>query len=73
MNKQSEAAALQVYVTYFDSYIRGDVKTIELLLDNEYTQIGSAETEVFFNNVSFMSPNEVRFDTEANRCTSRGY
>ena len=39
----------QVIDTYWDSYIKGDIKTTASLLDEDYTQIGSAETEVFSN------------------------
>ena len=49
LSKKEEAAILDVYKTYFDSYIGGDIKTITSLLADDYTQIGSAEAEVFFN------------------------
>jgi ketosteroid isomerase-like protein len=48
-NKDQETEIIQVYKTYFDSYINGDTNTIADLLDDEYNQIGSADGEVFFN------------------------
>ena len=36
-----------MYGKYFDSYLSGDVEKVATLLDEEYTQIGSAESEVF--------------------------
>ncbi len=38
---------LKVYNTYWDRYLKGDVKGIASLLAGSYTQVGSAETEVF--------------------------
>jgi len=49
LSKQQEKEIIQAYKVYFDSYINGDVKTVSSLLDENYNQIGSAETEVFFN------------------------
>jgi len=49
LTKTQEGELLQVYGMYFDSYMKGDVKTVATLLDDEYSQIGSAESEVFFN------------------------
>ena len=49
LTKTQETELLQLYGTYFDSYMKGDVETVAALLDDEYTQIGSAESEVFFN------------------------
>ena len=49
LSKKEEAAILQVYKTYFDSYKDGDIETITKLLKDDYTQIGSAEAEVFFD------------------------
>ena len=49
LSKQQETEIIQTYKVYFDSYIDGDVKTVVSLLDESYIQIGSAETEVFFN------------------------
>ena len=49
LSKQQETEIIRAYKVYFDSYINGDVKTVVSLLDDNYNQIGSAETEVFFN------------------------
>ena len=49
LTKTQEAELLQVYGKYFDSYLSGDVEKVATLLDDEYTQIGSAESEVFFS------------------------
>ena len=49
LSKQQETEIIQAYKVYFDSYIDGDVKTVVSLLDESYNQIGSAESEVFFN------------------------
>ena len=40
---------MQAYNAYWNNYMKGDVETMQLLLDEEYTQVGSAEGEVFFN------------------------
>ena len=49
LTKQQEAAVMQAYDAYWDSYIKGDVNKLAALLDEDYSQIGSVETEVFFN------------------------
>ena len=49
LTKKQESEVLKAYSSYFDSYIKGDTKTIAALLDDNYTQIGSAESEVFFD------------------------
>jgi ketosteroid isomerase-like protein len=49
LSQKKESEILQAYETYFDSYIKGDTHAIEILLDDDYNQIGSAESEVFFN------------------------
>ncbi|RLD25469.1 MAG: hypothetical protein DRI54_04800, partial [Bacteroidetes bacterium] len=49
ISKQQKAEVLKVYKTYFDYYIKGDVNGIAALLDEDFKQIGSAESEVFFN------------------------
>ena len=49
LNKQQETEILLVYNSYWDNYIKGNVEAMQSLLDNDYTQIGSAEGEVFFN------------------------
>ena len=49
LTKQQEKELMLAYTAYWDSYIKGDVKTMITLLDDDYNQIGSAESEVFFN------------------------
>ncbi len=49
LSKQQEQSILKEYEVYFDSYINGDTETIFNMLEDDYIQIGSAETEVFFN------------------------
>jgi signal transduction histidine kinase/virulence-associated protein VapD len=49
ISKQQEVAAIEAYKVYFDSYIGGDIDAITAMLNENYTQIGSAESEVFFN------------------------
>ncbi|MBS1542551.1 MAG: nuclear transport factor 2 family protein, partial [Bacteroidetes bacterium] len=40
---------LQLHEAYWNGYMKGDVKGMGALLDEGYTQVGSAETEVFSN------------------------
>lgn len=40
---------MRVYDSYFSNYIKGDVKAVAKVLDDDYSQVGSAESEVFFN------------------------
>lgn len=47
LTKNLEAEILRVYNAYWDGYLRGDVESMISLLDSGYTQVGSAETEVF--------------------------
>ena len=49
LTKKEDAEILKVYHTYWDSYLKGDVEIMEPLLADEYTQVGSAEGEVFSN------------------------
>ena len=49
LTKQQEIKAMNVYNAYWDNYLKGDVENMADLIDNEYTQIGSAVTEVFSN------------------------
>ncbi len=49
ISKQQESEARKAYEVYFDSYIEGDIGRIKSMLVNNYNQIGSAESEVFFN------------------------
>lgn len=49
LTKQLKAQILEVYNSYWNAYLKGDVRGITSLLDVDYTQVGSAETEVFSN------------------------
>src|SRR6476659_11198126 len=49
LNKQKQPAIMQVYNAYWDNYLEGDVEAMHSLLDDDYTQVGSAEGEVFSN------------------------
>ena len=49
LSKQEESAAWQVYETFWSSYLIGDMPTIASQLADDFSQIGSAETEVFDN------------------------
>ena len=43
-----KAEILNVYNAYWDNYLEGDVEAMTILLADEYTQVGSADTEVFY-------------------------
>ena len=51
MNRTEELKLeiLQLHDLYWSSYLKGDISVMVDLLSDEYTQIGSAEREVFFN------------------------
>jgi signal transduction histidine kinase/ketosteroid isomerase-like protein len=49
MTKKLEAEILKIYNAYWDNYLKGDVEAMQPLLADEYTQVGSAESEVFSN------------------------
>jgi hypothetical protein len=49
LNAAIESQVLEAYHAYWESYIKGDVKKLASLLDEQYSQIGSAESEVFLN------------------------
>ncbi len=49
LSKLQEKEVMQVYNAYWDNYLQGDVETMQQLLDDDYTQVGSAEGEVFLN------------------------
>jgi len=49
LTKKLEKEVINAYEAYFDNYIKGNVEAITFMLDEEYNQIGSAESEVFFN------------------------
>ncbi|MGB3154056.1 MAG: nuclear transport factor 2 family protein, partial [Chitinophagaceae bacterium] len=49
LNKKLEAEVIQVYNTWWDSYLNGDVKTYDSFLEDDFRFIGSAEAEAFLN------------------------
>ena len=49
LTEQSESEIRAVIDTYWASYTNGDVDAMIPLLDDDYTQVGSAEGEVFSN------------------------
>ena len=49
LTTKTETEILQVHNAYWESYIKGDVEAMHPLLAEEYTQVGSAEGEVFSN------------------------
>ena len=49
LSELEKSEVLSAYNAYWDSYIKGDVHALASLLDDEYTQIGSVESEVFNN------------------------
>jgi len=49
LSKQQEKKVMLVYNAYWDNYLKGDVEAMRLLLADAYTQVGSAEGEVFSN------------------------
>jgi signal transduction histidine kinase/ketosteroid isomerase-like protein len=48
LSKKQEAEIMKVYEAYWQSYLKGDITHMSSLLAEEYTQVGSAESEVFF-------------------------
>ncbi len=49
LTKKLETAILKTYNSYWENYLNGDVEAMHPLLADEYTQVGSAEGEVFSN------------------------
>ncbi|MBT8302114.1 MAG: nuclear transport factor 2 family protein, partial [Maribacter sp.] len=47
LSKKKEKELMPVYEAYWDYYLKGDAKAMQHLLDESYTQVGSAESEVF--------------------------
>ncbi len=39
---------LKVHEAYWDLYLKGEAKAMSVMLDESYTQVGSAESEVFY-------------------------
>ena len=48
-DKKQEAEVLKVYDAWWHSYLTGDVKTYDSLLDDEYRFVGSTNGEEFLN------------------------
>ncbi len=49
LTKKLEAEVLKAYNGYWDNYLNGNVEAMHPLLADEYTQVGSAESEMFSN------------------------
>jgi signal transduction histidine kinase/ketosteroid isomerase-like protein len=49
LTKKLEAEILKVYKTYWEAYLRGDIKTFASMLDDDITIFGTAVSEVFNN------------------------
>jgi ketosteroid isomerase-like protein len=49
LTKKLEAEILKTYNSYWENYLKGDAEAMHPLLADEYTQVGSAESEVFSN------------------------
>ena len=49
LTKKEETRLIEVYKSYWDGYLTGDVLNMSALLDDKNTQVGSADGEVFFN------------------------
>jgi ketosteroid isomerase-like protein len=49
LTKKIEAEILKTYNNYWENYLNGNVEAMPPLLADEYTQVGSAESEVFSN------------------------
>ena len=49
LSKQEEEDLMQVYNTWWDSYLNGDVKTYDHFLDDDYRFVGSTNNEEFLN------------------------
>jgi signal transduction histidine kinase len=47
LSKIKKKELMQVYEAYWAEYLNGNVEAMQALLDDSYTQIGSAESEVF--------------------------
>ena len=47
LSKKKEKELMQVYEAYWVAYLKGNVDAMQSLLDDSYTQVGSAASEVF--------------------------
>ena len=48
LTKQQQKEIMQVHEAYWAEYLKGNVEAMAALLDSSYTQVGSAESEVFY-------------------------
>jgi hypothetical protein len=49
LTRLQQAEVMKAYNAYWYNYLEGNVKAMSVLLDDKYTQVGSAEGEVFYN------------------------
>src|SRR5210317_2203260 len=49
LSKKAEKDLLQVYDTWWDSYLNGDIKTYDTYLDDDFRFVGSTGGEEFLN------------------------
>jgi ketosteroid isomerase-like protein len=49
LTQKDKNEVIQVYDTWLNSYLNGDVKTYDFYLDDEYHFIGSTNNEEFLN------------------------
>jgi SnoaL-like protein len=49
LNKKDQTELIQVYETWLQSYLNGDVKTYDYYLDEQYRFVGSTGNEEFLN------------------------
>ena len=49
LTNEQKQEILKIYNAYWDNYLKGDVEAMHALLAGTYTQVGSAEGEVFSN------------------------
>ncbi|MGB5377258.1 ATP-binding protein [Muriicola sp.] len=48
LTKKTAGEIMQVHEAYWAEYLKGNVEAMAALLDSSYTQVGSAESEVFY-------------------------
>ena len=54
LTKKLEKEVLDVYYAYWDSYLKGDMKTMFSFIDDDFNVIGSTLSEVFINKKEVM-------------------
>ena len=54
LTKKLEVEVLKAYNGYWDSYLKGDMKTMASFLDDDIKVIGSTASEVFYNKKTAM-------------------